>query len=360
MLRLSLPGWTASKRTSTYSRRRLRTSDRCGSGSSPARSEVVPIALASSMTKPLRTSKREAASPNVNASRNASKASVAATISPTGGRSSCSDRRRRYRPRRKPPSTARRTTATVARKTPQIGRRSSGPASCIRLLPYEDSVDDLSSIVREAGMESAVDSLARASRDANVDPPRRHLRVFLLAHEVELGRPDIGMPGELAHLVQRGAVANGVVDGGLAERMDADAPAAQPVRVDAGRLAVFLHEPPGGLAVQVPPLQPGAVRPHRPEQRPLLVVPDVRPLEIPPDRPRRVEQDLPPLLVPLLGDVEIMLDPVGLEVPDAGMNDRRDPAAGDEEDAHEREVADPLQGLGRDRLQERDRLPLGQ
>ena len=69
-------------------------------------------------------------------------------------------------------------------------------------------------------------SLARASRDANVDAPRRHLGVFLLAHEVELGRPDIGVPGELAHLVERGAVTDGVVDGGLAERMDADAPAA--------------------------------------------------------------------------------------------------------------------------------------
>ena len=54
-----------------------------------------------------------------------------------------------------------------------------------------------------------------------------------LAHGVELSRPDIGVPGELAHLEQRGAVADGVVDGGLAERMDADAPAAQPVGVEA-------------------------------------------------------------------------------------------------------------------------------
>ena len=42
-----------------------------------------------------------------------------------------------------------------------------------------------------------MDSRARASRDANVDSPRRHLGVFLLAHEVDLGRPDIGVPGEL-------------------------------------------------------------------------------------------------------------------------------------------------------------------
>ncbi len=61
-------------------------------------------------------------------------------------------------------------------------------------------------------MTSAVDSLALASRHANVDSPRRDLGVFLLTHEVELGRPDIGMPGKLAHLVERGAVADGVVD----------------------------------------------------------------------------------------------------------------------------------------------------
>jgi hypothetical protein len=35
-------------------------------------------------------------------------------------------------------------------------------------------------------MESAVDSRARASRDANVDWPRRHLGVFLLAHFMHL------------------------------------------------------------------------------------------------------------------------------------------------------------------------------
>ena len=120
--------------------------------------------------------------------------------------------------------------------------------------------------------------------------------------------------------------------------------------IDAGRLTVFFHEPPGGLAVQVPPLQPGAVRPHRPEQGSLLVVPDARAIEIRPHRPRRIEQDLAPLLIPLLGDVQIMLDAVGLEVPHAGPGHRRDPAAGEEEHAHQGQVAHPLQGVGRNRL----------
>jgi hypothetical protein len=34
--------------------------------------------------------------------------------------------------------------------------------------------------------------------------------------------------------------------------------------------------------------------------------------------------------------------PVGLEVPDAGMNYRRDPAAGDEKDTHERAAQEIL------------------
>ena len=135
-----------------------------------------------------------------------------------------------------------------------------------------------------------------------------------------------------------------------------------PIRVgiDAGRLTVFFHEPPGGLAVQVPPLQPGAVRPHRPEQGSLLVVPDARPLEVGAHRPRGVEQDLAPLLVPLLGDVEIMLNAIGLEVSHAGPDHRRDPASGQEKHAHQGQVAHPLQGVGRNRLQHRNGLPLGQ
>jgi hypothetical protein len=37
-----------------------------------------------------------------------------------------------------------------------------------------------------------VNSLVLASRDADLDPPRCHLGVFLLAHEVDLGRPGDG------------------------------------------------------------------------------------------------------------------------------------------------------------------------
>src|SRR5512135_3772169 len=138
-------------------------------------------------------------------------------------------------------------------------------------------IPDLRTVASKAlRSRSAVDSLSLASRQANMDAPRRHLGVLLLPHEVDLGRPDIGVPGELAHLVHRGPVPDRVVDGGLAQRMDADAPAAEALRVDARGAAVLLDQPPGGLAVQVPPLQPGAVRPHGPEQGPLLILPNAR------------------------------------------------------------------------------------
>jgi len=48
----------------------------------------------------------------------------------------------------------------------------------------------------------ATDSLALASRDANLDPPGSNLRVLLFPHEVDLGGPDIRVAGKLAHLVQ--------------------------------------------------------------------------------------------------------------------------------------------------------------
>jgi hypothetical protein len=45
-------------------------------------------------------------------------------------------------------------------------------------------------------------SLDLASRDADLDPPRRNFRVFLFAHEIDLSCSDISMSSELPHLVQ--------------------------------------------------------------------------------------------------------------------------------------------------------------
>jgi hypothetical protein len=43
--------------------------------------------------------------------------------------------------------------------------------------------------------------LVRASRDPDLNPPRRDLGVLLLSHEVELGRTDVAVPGELPHFI---------------------------------------------------------------------------------------------------------------------------------------------------------------
>jgi hypothetical protein len=57
-------------------------------------------------------------------------------------------------------------------------------------------------IAGDSGWTSTTGSLALAPRDANLDSPRRDLGIFLFPHEVDLGRSDISMAGELAHLVQ--------------------------------------------------------------------------------------------------------------------------------------------------------------
>ena len=65
-------------------------------------------------------------------------------------------------------------------------------------------------------------SLAPGTRQPDLDAPRRHLGILLAADEVDLGGADIGVAREFAHLVHRGPIADGVVDGGLAQRVDAD------------------------------------------------------------------------------------------------------------------------------------------
>jgi hypothetical protein len=45
-------------------------------------------------------------------------------------------------------------------------------------------------------------SLGLATCDTDLDSSGCHLRVFLLADEINLGRADVGVAGKLAHLVQ--------------------------------------------------------------------------------------------------------------------------------------------------------------
>jgi hypothetical protein len=69
---------------------------------------------------------------------------------------------------------------------------------------------------------------------ANPDLPGRHLAVFFLSVKINLSGANIRMSGKFANFVHGRAVTNGVVDGRLAERMDADAALAEPVGVDPG------------------------------------------------------------------------------------------------------------------------------
>ena len=131
-----------------------------------------------------------------------------------------------------------------------------------------------------------MDSLARASRDANVDPPRRHFRVFLFPHEIDLGCADVGMSRELPHLVHGRPIPDRVVNGGFSQRVDSNAPASQPLRINACGAAVFLHEPPRGFAIQVTSFHATSVRLHGPKERPFLVLGDARSREVGQHGPR--------------------------------------------------------------------------
>ncbi len=64
----------------------------------------------------------------------------------------------------------------------------------------------------ESPVRRPMGSLAPGACQPDLDAPRRHLGVFFLALEVELGRPDVGVAGELPHFVHRRPVADRVVD----------------------------------------------------------------------------------------------------------------------------------------------------
>src|SRR4051812_47629013 len=110
--------------------------------------------------------------------------------------------------------------------------------------------------------------------------------------------------------------------------MDADAPASQPVGIDAGRAAVFLDQSPGRLAVEVPAFQGERVRRQGPEEGTFLVVLDPGSGDVSQDGTGGIQEDFAPLVVALFGDVQVVLDAVGFEVADAGPGDGGDPTPG--------------------------------
>ena len=80
-------------------------------------------------------------------------------------------------------------------------------------------------------------------RHSDLDPPGRHLGVFLLADEVKLRGPDVAVPRKFPHLVHLSPVPDGVVDRRLPERVNPNPPAVEPIRVDPGGPTVLCRPP---------------------------------------------------------------------------------------------------------------------
>jgi hypothetical protein len=118
-----------------------------------------------------------------------------------------------------------------------------------------------------------------------LNAPRRHLGVFLLADEVKLGGADVAVPREFCYLVHSGAIPDGVVDGRLAQAVDAYAPAAEPPRVDTCGFAVFLDQAPRRLAIQVPGREPESAWRQGTEEGAFTVVLDAGRLDVGEDWP---------------------------------------------------------------------------
>ena len=99
-------------------------------------------------------------------------------------------------------------------------------------------------------------SLALTSRPPDLNLPRRDFTVFFLADKINFSGANIRMARKFPHLVHCRSVADCIVDGRFAQRVDADAALAEAVGINAGGAAVLLHQAPGRLAVEVASFKP--------------------------------------------------------------------------------------------------------
>src|ERR1051325_10329432 len=95
--------------------------------------------------------------------------------------------------------------------------------------------------------------------------PCRILAILCRRAEVKLCGPDIGVAGELLHLLYGRAVLQRIGDRGLAERMHADAAAADAVRIEACLACISLHHLPDRRPVQILSDERSAVPGNRPK-----------------------------------------------------------------------------------------------
>jgi hypothetical protein len=103
--------------------------------------------------------------------------------------------------------------------------------------------------------------------------------------------------------------------------------------------------PPRGLSAHGAALETNAVGSHRTKERPVEVSLNPGSPDVVEHRASGIKQNLSGLLAPFLSDVEIMLNSVKLKVTDAGTNQGRDAAAGDEKCLEERQVPKALQRI---------------
>src|SRR5437868_582293 len=100
------------------------------------------------------------------------------------------------------------------------------------------------SLCRDLCLKSPVDLL-----DLNVSC--RVFAVFRRRTEVKLRGPDVGVTGELLHLLNGRAVLQRIGDRGLSQRMHADAAATHAVRIETGFTCVPLDDFPNRGPIQV-------------------------------------------------------------------------------------------------------------
>lgn len=109
--------------------------------------------------------------------------------------------------------------------------------------------------------------------DLNV--PCRIFAVFRRRSEVKLRGPDVGMTGELLHLLNWCAVLKRIRDRGLPERMHSDAAATYAVWIDSGFACVPLHDFPDRGSIQILPNECPSVLGNRPKERAFEIVADI-------------------------------------------------------------------------------------
>jgi hypothetical protein len=106
----------------------------------------------------------------------------------------------------------------------------------------------------------------------------------------------------------------------FSQGMNANATCTESIGADPGDRAAVFHQPPWSLAVHRTALERGTLAGQRPKQCAFDVACDSRNFDVRKDRPRGIRQEFARLLVPLLREMQVMLDSVKFQMPNARPN----------------------------------------